>query len=266
MVQAYDHRAASIKINPKNKHRPAQPVKTELVQQQDPDWSPSPLYWVLETNCQTTTDKNWVLGFKDVTAPTNARSVIAALMPKGGFSNTLPLLLLDSPDKNEWLLAANFNSIIFDFVARQKIHGQHLNLFVIEQLPVVPPDSYQFVQFGNKSAKDVVRDAVLELTYTSYDMAPFARDLNYLDEFGNVKPPFEWDTMRRLHLCAKLDAVFFQLYGIIGRDDISYIYSTFPILERNETSDFGRFVSRDLCLGYTNALTAGDPDVKVQLN
>ena len=266
MVQAYDHRAASIKINPKNKHRPAQPVKTELVQQQDPDWSPSPLYWVLETNCQTTTDKNWVLGFKDVTAPTNARSVIAALMPKGGFSNTLPLLLLDSPDKNEWLLAANFNSIIFDFVARQKIHGQHLNLFVIEQLPVVPPDSYQFVQFGNKSAKDVVRDAVLELTYTSYDMAPFARDLNYLDEFGNVKPPFEWDTMRRLHLCAKLDAVFFQLYGIIDRDDISYIYSTFPILERNETSDFGRFVSRDLCLGYTNALTAGDPDVKVQLN
>ena len=241
-------------------------MKTKLEQHQDPDWSPSLFTGFWKQNCQTTTDKNWVLSFKDVTAPTNARSVIAALMPKGGFSNTLPLLLLDSSDNNEWLLAANFNSIIFDFVARQKIHGQHLNLFVIEQLPVVPPDRYEFVQFGNKSAKDVVRDAVLELTYTSYDMASFARNLNYLDEFGNVKPPFEWDTMRRLHLCAKLDAVFFQLYGIVDRDDINYIYSTFPIQERKETNDFGRFVSRDLCLGYTNALTAGDPDVKVQLN
>ncbi len=35
-------------------------------------------------------------------------------------------------------------------------------------------------------------------------------------------------------LRAKLDAVFFHLYGITDRDEIRYIYSTFPIVERGE--------------------------------
>ena len=42
------------------------------------------------------------------------------------------------------------------------------------------------------------------------------------------KPPFVWNEDRRLHLRAKLDAVFFHLYGITDRDDLRYIYSTFP--------------------------------------
>ena len=65
-------------------------------------------------------------------------------------------------------------------------------------------------------------------------MAPFARDMGYVDELGKVKPPFTWDEDRRLILRSKLDAVFFHLYGVTDRDDIRYIYSTFPIVEREE--------------------------------
>jgi hypothetical protein len=36
-------------------------------------------------------------------------------------------------------------SIIFDFVARQKIRGQTLNLFIIDQLSVLPPGRYAAV-------------------------------------------------------------------------------------------------------------------------
>jgi hypothetical protein len=35
-----------------------------------------------------------------------------------------------------------------------------------------------------------------------------------------VKPPFVWDEDRRLKLRAKLDAVYFHLYGVTDRDDV----------------------------------------------
>lgn len=107
---------------------------------------------------------------------------------------------------------------------------------------------------------------MLELTYTAHDMASFARDMGYLDDTGKVRPPFTWDEERRLKLRAKLDAVFFLLYGIENRDDVRYIYSTFPIVERQETEAFGgRYRSRDLCLAYMNALKAGNPAAEIDL-
>ena len=140
----------------------------------------------------------------------------------------------EGDERCEWLLGANLNATVFDFVTRQKIQGQTLNLFIIEQLPVVPPDRYEAVRFGKKTAATIVREAVLELTYTAHDMAPFARDMGYVDQAGKVKPPFVWNEERRLKLRAKLDAVYFHLYGVTDRDDVRYIYSTFPIVEREE--------------------------------
>ena len=58
---------------------------------------------------------------------------------------------------------------------------------------------------------------------------------------------------------------FFILYGIVNRDDVTYIYSTFPIVERQETSAHGRYLSRDYCLMYMNALEAGDPDADIKI-
>ena len=266
MVQAYDHRAASVVINPENLHRPAQSNPASQEQHQDPDWFPTPQYWV-STNQPSFLDATWMLGIKDVTAPTNIRSVIAALLPSYVAGNTLPVLdPADNGKVNTVLLLANLNSIPLDYVARQKIHGQHLNWFVIEQLPVVSPDTYQKVHFGSHSAESLVRQAVLELTYTAHDMAPFARDMEYVDDTTDeVLPPFRWDEERRLNLRAKLDAIYFLLYGIEERSDINHIYSNFPIVEREETKIWGYYRSRDLCLAWMNALAAGDTDAHIDL-
>ncbi len=162
-----------------------------------------------------------------------------------------------------WL--GNMNSVVFDFCARQKVQGQHLNWFIVEQLPVVPRENYQSKQFGRRTASEIIRETVLELTYTAHDMAPFARDMGYVDAAGNVRPPFAWDEDRRLRLRARLDAVYFHLYGITDRDDVRYIYSTFPIVERQEMEAYGRYLSRDLCLAWMNALAAGQPDADIRV-
>ena len=265
MVQAFDHRAASIVVNPANVHRPAQPVPANPEQHGDPSWLPTPQYWVAASRCGPTPRSNWVIGFKEITAPTNARTFIAAVLPAVGFGNKIPILMPQSPVRREWLLAANFNATVFDFATRQKIQGQTINLFILDQLPVVPPDRYDAVRYGPKTAADIVRDAVLELTYTACDMAPFAAHLGHFNPAGEVMPPFRWDDERRLHLTAKLDALYFHLYGIEDRDDVRYIYSTFPIVERQQRAEHGRYLSRDLCLAWMSALTAGRPDAEVHL-
>jgi hypothetical protein len=43
---------------------------------------------------------------------------------------------------------------------------------------------------------------------------------------------------------------------VTGRDDVRYVYSTFPIVERVETTRHGRYLSRDLCLEWMDALEA----------
>ena len=115
-----------------------------------------------------------------------------------------------------------------------------------------------------------MRETVLELTYTAHDMAAFARDMGHVDEVGDVRPPFSLDEDRRLCLRAKLDALYFILYGIYdlaeaerSRDDIRYIYGTFSIVERQERDRWGSYRSRDLALAWINALMAGRPDAEV---
>ena len=266
MVQAFDHRAASVVVDAARLHRPGQPEAATAEQHRDPAWLPAPQYWV--EDARVPAGFRWFVGWKDVTAPTNVRTVIGAVIPRSGVGNTFPVLLpADDADPAAYaavaaLVVANLNAVVLDYVARQKVQGQHLNLYIVEQLPVVPPDRYDTVRFGPKSAAEIVRDAVLELTYTAHDVAPFARDLGHVDADGAVQPPFPWDDERRLRLRARLDAVFFHLYGVTDRDDVRYVHSTFPIVERQETAARGRYRSRDLCLAYVNALAAGEPDAE----
>lgn len=280
MVQAFDHRAAGIVVNPHNIHRPAQPEPATELQHQDHTWLPTPQFWV-DADKVDFFGTQWAVGFKDVTAPTNVRTMIAAAIPFAAVGNTLPLLLPIIPDRptgspgrklEQWqedvaasvknyeryapLLLANLNSFTFDFVARQKVQGQHLNFYIVEQLPFVPWDDFK-AKVGRKTAEMIIRDHVLRLTYVSDDMKPFARSQ------GHSGLPFAWDEEERLHLRARLDALFFMLYGL-DRDVADYVLSTFPIVEREERAHFdGRFRSKELILGYMAAFAAGDADSRV---
>ena len=264
MAQAYDHRAASIVVKAENRHRPAQPIATTLTQHADPDWSPEPQYWVLSEKCKRAELAGWVLGFKEITAPSNERTVISALFPAVAFGNKIPLLLPTREDRREFLLCGNLNCIAFDFIARQKLQGQTINRFILEQLPVIPYDRYRTTEFGRQTVEEIVRSIVLELTYTAHDMAPFARELGYVDGEGEVYPPFPWNEEQRLYLRAKLDAVYFHLYGMTNRENVRYIYSTFPIVQKKEISKYGHYRSKALCLAWMNALAAGDPDAEIK--
>ncbi|HEX4157059.1 MAG TPA: hypothetical protein VHY79_01165 [Rhizomicrobium sp.] len=266
MVQAFDHRAASVVVNPQNVHRPGQPSAATPEQHSNANWTPTPQFWI---NAEIVAENNpakWSLGFKEITSVTNARTMIASIMPAVGFGNKLPLFLeQDDGSATEFApaLVANFNSFIYDFIARQKVHAQTLNLYIMEQLPVLPEDPYAR-KFGKRRAGEIVREHVLRLSYTAHDLEDFARDMGYVDrKMGEVRPPFRWDEEERAHLRARLDALYFLLYGITDRDDVRYILDSFPIVREHDEKAFGRYRTRDLILAYMNALEAGDAETVV---
>ena len=264
MVQAYDHRAASVVVNPKNLKRPGVKIDATQAQHQDPSWVPDARFWVADNSLRGIDGLDWLIGFKRITAVTNSRTMIASLFPRVAFGHNVPILTInegeveqsvDSYNNAAVKLVSNLNSMAFDFMARQKIHGQTINLFILEQLPVIARQDYD-TRFGTRTADQLVRDHVLRLTYTSHDMEPFARDLGYNG------PPFKWDPEERRHLRARLDALYFHLYGI-SNDDAEYILSTFPIIRREDEREFGRYRTSEMIISYMNALKAGDTEVVV---
>ena len=274
MIQHFDHRASSVRLNPENTHNPYLSEETSDVQHRNSNFLPRSQYWVPDSDVQSKFPKcDYALGFRDIARPTDVRTVIAAVVPQAGYGNTIPLLLeripapAESPAKSgsqaefgalgTACLAANLSAMCLDFVARQKAQGTHLNWFILEQLPVIAPDAYDR-RFGDRTAADLIKGHVLRLTYTAHDMAPFARDLGY------DGAPFAWDEEDRRHLRARLDALYFHLYGL-DRDDARYVVETFPIVRREDEARFGRYRTRDLILAYMNALRAGDTETVVHV-
>ncbi len=259
-VQAFDHRAASISTHGENMFRPGQPIPTPKKQHQDPYFTAMPRFWVNQQERTETQQEQYLLTFKEITAATNMRTMIATVVPQVGCSDTLAVLL---PEKGRFsahdmaYLLANLNTFGFDYIARQKVPSTHIKLYMIEQLPVITRDRYEH-RFGDVTARELVRDHVLRLTYTAHDMAPFARDL------GHDGPPFIWNEEERRHLRARLDALYFHLYGL-DREDAAYILDTFPIVRKQDEAEFGHYRTKAMILAYMNALAAGDTKTVVKV-
>lgn len=244
MMQMFDHRAADVVLNAENLHRAAQPEAIAAAQKGNPDRYPVPQFFV--NPAQTGANPfRWALGFKEITAPTNARSMIAAMLPGVGFGNKVPLLVPQGIEAREAaagaaLLLANLNSFAFDFVLRQKLQGQTINLFILEQLPVIVRERFE-ERIGKTKIADFVRAQVLHLTFTAHDMAPFARDL------GCEGQPFTWDETERHARMAALDALFMHLYGL-SEKDAAYILDTFPIVREQDEALFGSYRTKEAIL------------------
>jgi len=174
----------------------------------------------------------WLLGFRDITNATNERTAIFSFLPRVGVGNNAPLLLLAINEAALQLaLLGNLNSFVFDFCARQKIGGTHMNFFLVEQIPVLPPAFY------TSEGLAFVVPRVLELVYTAEDMRPLAEALANCEwriasgggsdgaphsPFAIPHSPYRWNEDRRAQLRAELDAWFARAYGVT-RKQLRYI-------------------------------------------
>ena len=259
MIHQFDHRANSVRVNPENLHNPYLSEEVSEAQHADPSFVPNFAHWVPHEDVvrEFPESREWIISYRRLARSTDVRTMIAALGPFAGYEVNANIVYMSSESipTSHVCLVANLNSIPFDYVVRQKLQGTTLNWYIIEQLPVIAPADYDRA-FGPTTARALVHDHVLRLIYTAHDMAPFARDLGY------DGPPFIWNDEQRRHLRARLDALYFHLYGL-SRDDADYILDTFPIVRRHDKAAFGHYRTKAMILAYYNALAAGDTDVEV---
>ncbi len=232
MLQAYDHRAANVVTDKGNWVRQGQTESTDLVHHQNPEHFATPRFWVEEEHVSNVTDRelSHLLCIKDVTSPTNQRTMIAAFTPFVGVVNSAPILLTTATPRHECCLIGNLNSFAYDFIIRQKISNLHLNFFIVEQIPTISPDVFaKPCRWDPATTLEAwISERVLKLTCTAEDMLPLAEACGFtggsFQEYGGRLN--KWDEAERAQLMAELDAAFFHLYGI-NRDDAEYILSTF---------------------------------------
>ena len=148
----------------------------------------------------------WLMGWRDIARSTDERTVLGGVFPFSAVGNNLPVWATDS--EYAVLLPALLSSPACDFAARFKVGGTHLNFFVAEQIPVLPPEVFdRSVPWGTReSVREWLLPRILELTFTAWELESFAADCGW-DE-----PPFRWDEDRRFLLRCELDAAFFHLY------------------------------------------------------
>ncbi len=231
MVQAYDHRAASVVVDEGNLVRQGQKEETSNVGHQNPEYTVLPRWWVPDGLVRASLGdgvRPALLAFKDITSATNQRTMIAAFLPVVGAVNSAPLLLID-PTLDPRLaccLLGNLNSLVYDFVARQKVGAVHLNFFVVKQIPAFPPDGYRerCPWSPRQTLQDWISERVLRLSCTSNDMKPLADACGFKGSRGDGV--HAWRDAERDELLAELDAAFARLYGV-DEADFAYLLESF---------------------------------------
>ncbi|WP_141610772.1 DNA methyltransferase [Litorilinea aerophila] len=266
MIWHYDHRYGTYEgvTSRSSTHLPT-PGEREHA---DPDFVVQPWYWVDAAEVQARLGdwkRGWLLGFRKTARATDERTVIANTLNLVGVGDKAPLLFPDLDPCYVPLLLANLNALVLDFVARNKVGGTDISHFYMKQFPVLPPSAY--------TAADLrfIVPRVLELTYTAWDLKPFADDV-WRDADDDLRaailqqveaheskragehestrareyestslplstsqplklPPFKWDESRRARLQAELDAYYARLYGLT-RKQLRYILDPADLTEK----------------------------------
>ncbi len=256
MMHQYDHRWATYEQDGATRD-------VDELEKSDCDYAITPRYWIrhslLEDKLRSKQwNFKWLLGWRDITSAHVLRTFIASVLPLVPAGNKLPLLLPGRLDDNRLYAAllANLNSLSLDFIARMKTGGNNMNFYIVKQLPVIAPKTYI------DSHLDFISPRVIELTYTSHVLKPWAEDLGY------DGPPFRFDPERRALLRAELDAYYAHLYGL-NRDELRYILDpsdvmgpdypseTFRVLKNNEQRQFGEYRTQRLVLEAWDRLFEG---------
>ena len=265
-----------------------------LEEKQEPNRVVMGRYWVKDSDVQdalknTGWNKQWLMGWRDITNTTNERTVISSILPCFGVGDKF---LLCFQKELSIFLHSCFDSFPFDYSARQKVGGTSLKYFTFKQMPLISPSFYNLKWFLCNGAKqgEWFNYRTLELTYTAWDLEPFAQDCNYHG------PPFQWNEDRRFQIRAELDAAFFHLYlpstkdgnwkpSLIAdgnvkdeteaefnsltqafptpRHAVEHIMETFPIVKRKDEVTFGEYRTKRVILeiydAMQDAMVTGNP-------
>lgn len=253
MVRHFDHRFGTYEGQTEAQDNQGKLPELDDAAHGDPHRVTQPYYWVSESaiseRLSERWQRGWFLGWRDICRSTDQRTVIASLIPRAAVGDKFLLMLPGDDSRDAACLYGVLCSFALDYAARQKVGGTSLKYFTMRQFPVLPPSTYAADATWHRgtSVRDWLLPRVLELTYTSWDIEAFARDV------GHSGTPFRWDSDRRFQLRCELDAAYFHLYGL-SHDDVDYVLESFSVVRKNDEKAHGEYRTKRVILETYDAL------------
>jgi hypothetical protein len=227
----------------------------------DPNYEVVGRYWVPDDSVREATetkwDRAWLFGWRNIATSLDVRTMIPSVLPYTGIGHAFPLALPADPTLTP-LLQATWSSLVFDYITRQKHGGANLTYGVLYQLACPKPDFFDTKpSWASCTLREWITARVLELTYSTWRLAPYAVDVLGLPRNADPGPPFRWSPSRREILRAELDAAYLHIYGLT-RDEGSHVLDSFTILRRYEERDHGEYRTKRLVLEIYDALAEAE--------
>lgn len=271
MIWLYNHHFGTWPIDGNRPNVTETPSDNELA---SPDSIITPWYWILSNELdeklvkkdklnqvQWEWNHSWFLAFRDITNSTNERTFVSSIIPRVAVGARAPLIYINNII-NSSLFLGMVNSLVFDYITRQKVGGSNMGLFFVKQFPTILPSVLQSSTYCNAIIKRIV-----QLTYFNHDLDGWAEELwteltpeqrAELPQLGD-KEPFVYDPEKRAVWQAELDAIFAHLYGL-STEDLRYILDpedvcgegcineTFRVLKDNEIRQYGEYRTKRLVM------------------
>lgn len=276
MIWLYNHHFGTWPIEGERPNTIATPSLTEL---QDPYSYIMPWYWVPQEEVKNRLVKidskgtitwewkhNYYIAFRDVTNATNERTCITSLVPGGvGTGHKAPLLFSSRDLVSNNILLAMLSSIVFDYVARQKVGGSSMGFFIMKQMPILTPK-----QITDSRWLPIIIERVARLCWFNHDLDGWMEELREEcpEEYSLPEEPVIWDEGQRAVWQAELDAIFAHLYGL-STEDLRYILDpedvcgkgcineTFRVLKERELRELGEYRTKRLVMEAWNRFGFG---------
>jgi hypothetical protein len=246
MLSHFDHRFSTYKGATQAQLNVGALPRFTDEQHDDPVLEPLARYWVdrkeVDSVLSDRWDRQWLVGWRNITNAGNERTFVTAVLPESAINHAFPLAFPEDP-VNGALLHGLWSSIAFDYVVRQKLAGTNMTYTVLNQVasPALACFEAPAPWRHNRSLSSWVLQHVLELSYTSWRLRPYA------EELGDGGPPFRWNHDRRVLVRADLDAGFLHIYGL-DRDEAEHVLDSFPVTRKYEERDFGDYRTKRLVL------------------
>lgn len=249
MLGHFDHRfstyqdASQAQLNAGSLPRPT------AKQHDDPSMEPVARYWISRPKVTDALDdkwdRKWLLGWRDVARSSDMRTFVPSVLPTSAVGDKFLLAFPAQPSAGP-LLHAVWSTLIFDYISRQKISGTGMKYFLAKQLACPTPATFAIPISWQcaETLADWVIPYVLELSYTSWRLKPYAQ------EMGDDEPPFRWNPERRALLRADLEAAMFHIYGL-NRTEVEHVLDSFPVVRKYDERDHGEYRTKRLIIeGY----------------
>lgn len=168
-----------------------------------------------KTDVRDLPDRTYRIGWRDIAQPTDTRSLIGAVLPRGCFvGNSLNLVELHGCDPKDYEIISGISSLLSsmtaDFYVRQRM-AKHVSAFILKELPL-PRDEETLRELGRLAMP----------LYQGDDFDTFRGDVAALD-----------DDESRNKLIARIDARVAHFYGLTY-EEYQSVLDSFPLVDAEQ--------------------------------